>query len=411
MPTRVLLPAILVTFWAMSIQAQTTQPSPSASSSSSRQLDVAAIYFPSWHHDDHYSAWYGENWNEWRLVERNPPRFPGHEQLRPAPDWGYFDEADPRMMARQIDAAADHGVNVFIFDWYWYSGVRFIHGAVENGFRHAPNRARMKYALMWANHPWIDYYPVKYHKPQNWLLNIHHSPADFDRVMQHCIETHFNQPEYWRVKGGLYFSIFAPEDFMKQLGGPEKTKVVLDAARAKVAAAGLGKMHFAAFTGIPKTVPDCIAAGFDSLTSYNVTTMSSGLKMPDQPFEEYDAMIQRHEKYWDAMDQGTLPYAPVVTTGWDVTARWELDVPWPPQETAYPYTPIVVHNTPDKFGDLVRRALRHARSSKVPPPAIVINAWNEWTEGSAILPSKQYGDGYLRELKRALDEFATQPAK
>src|SRR5437870_934636 len=100
MPTRILLPALLVITAAMSIHAQTTQPSPS--SSPSRTFDVAAIYFPSWHRDDHYSAWYGEGWNEWKLVERNPPRYPGHEQLKPAPDWGYFDEADPRMMARQI---------------------------------------------------------------------------------------------------------------------------------------------------------------------------------------------------------------------------------------------------------------------------------------------------------------------
>jgi hypothetical protein len=389
---------------AWSMQGLAADPQPA-------KLDVAAIYFPSWHRDDHYSSWFGEGWNEWKLVANAPPRFPGHEQIRPS--WGYFDEADPKVMARQIDAAADHGVNVFIFDWYWYSGVKILHRAVEDGFRHAPNGARMKYALMWADHTWGNYFPVGYKQPFHWLLPIRHSAEDFDRVMQHCIDTHFHQPNYWRVDGGLYFSLFAPEDFIKQLGGPDKTRAVLDAARAKIAKAGLGKIHFAAFTGIPQSIPDISKAGFDSMTSYNVTTMSSKLQLPAEPFEEYDHMIQRHERYWDDMDTGVLPYAPVVTAGWDVTARWDPATPWPPDLNQYPYTPIVINNTPEKFGDLVRRAVRHAKASKLNPHAIVINAWNEWTEGSAILPSTKYGDGYLNALKDALSQehaLQSQPA-
>src|SRR5687767_4890033 len=64
-----------------------------------KRPDVAAIYFPSWHSDDHYSSWYGENWNEWKLIEANPQRFPGQNTVKPADDWGYFDEADPKWMA------------------------------------------------------------------------------------------------------------------------------------------------------------------------------------------------------------------------------------------------------------------------------------------------------------------------
>lgn len=48
--------------------------------------EVAAIYFPSWHADDHYSSWYGEGWNEWELIEKNPQRFPGQNTVKPADD-------------------------------------------------------------------------------------------------------------------------------------------------------------------------------------------------------------------------------------------------------------------------------------------------------------------------------------
>lgn len=366
--------------------------------------EVAAIYFPSWHTDDHYSSWFGEGWNEWKLIDQNPQRFPGHHTIKPHADWGYFDEADPKWMEKQIDLADEFGVDVFIFDWYWYNGVQILHRPVEETLPKARNKDKIKYALMWANHTWGNYFPVPYDGPFHWLLPIRHTANDFDRVMQHCIEHHFNQPNHWKVDNAHYFSIFAPEDFVKQLGGPEKARQVLDAAREKIRKAGLGEMHFAAFTGIPQSIPDLKKAGFNSMTSYNVTTMSSGYQFPKQPFEEYDHFAERHESYWDNMDTGELPYGPVVTVGWDVTPRWELNVPWPPQKNHYPYTPIVINNTPEKFGDLVRRGLQQIEDSTLPPPALFINSWNEWTEGSALIPQQKYGDGYLRELKEALEK-------
>ena len=59
---------------------------------------------------------------------------------------------DPKWSAREIDLAVDHGIGVFLFDWYWYSGVKNMEEALEQGFLKAANRDRMKSALMWANH-------------------------------------------------------------------------------------------------------------------------------------------------------------------------------------------------------------------------------------------------------------------
>jgi hypothetical protein len=37
------------------------------------------------------------------------------------PSWGYFNEADPKWAAKEIDLAADNGITCFIYDWYWYA--------------------------------------------------------------------------------------------------------------------------------------------------------------------------------------------------------------------------------------------------------------------------------------------------
>lgn len=65
---------------------------------------------------------------------------------------GYVDEADPAVMEMEIEAAAEHGVNVFIYDWYWFDGMPYLENCLNDGFLKAKNRDKMKFYLMWANH-------------------------------------------------------------------------------------------------------------------------------------------------------------------------------------------------------------------------------------------------------------------
>jgi hypothetical protein len=85
----------------------------------------------------------------------------------------------------------------------------------------------------------------------------------------------------------------------------------------------------------------------------------------------------------------------VVTTGWDASPRCRQDVPWPfPVEPAsgrrvYPYVPVVVGNTPERFEQLLRDAAEHIERDPRQPFAVLLNAWNEWTEGCYLLPEQQ----------------------
>src|SRR5690606_24554411 len=125
-----------------------------------RDVQVACYYFPNYHPDPRNEAAHGPGWTEWELVRRAEPRFLGHRQPR-TPAWGEEDESDPEVMAKKIDAAADHGIDVFLFDWYYYDDGPFLERGLEQGFFNAPNRDRLKFALMWANHNWVDIHPAK----------------------------------------------------------------------------------------------------------------------------------------------------------------------------------------------------------------------------------------------------------
>ena len=61
---------------------------------------------------------------------------------------GYVDESDPAVMARKIDAAADHGIDAFIFDWYHYDTGPFLNGCLDRGYLKASNRQHVKFGLM-----------------------------------------------------------------------------------------------------------------------------------------------------------------------------------------------------------------------------------------------------------------------
>jgi len=37
------------------------------------------------------------------------------------------------------------------------------------------------------------------------------------------------------------------------------------------------------------------------------------------------------------------------------------------------------------------------------PKILVINAWNEWAEGSYLLPDMKFGFGYLEAVKKVMD--------
>ena len=91
-----------------------------------RSITVASYYFGNYHPGDpRNTKMKGKDWSEWELVKAAPAAFPGHQQPK-VPLWGYADESDPKVMAQKIAAAADHGINAFIFDWYYYNDGPFL---------------------------------------------------------------------------------------------------------------------------------------------------------------------------------------------------------------------------------------------------------------------------------------------
>ncbi len=115
------------------------------------KYDIAAYYWPAYHDEPRWRKFMPDGEGEWETIRKAKPKFTGHCQPR-VPQWGYLNEADPIVMDKKIDAAVKHGVNTFIFDWYWYENQPFLEDTLNKGFLKAKGNDRMKFFLMWANH-------------------------------------------------------------------------------------------------------------------------------------------------------------------------------------------------------------------------------------------------------------------
>lgn len=377
-----------------------------------KKVDVAVYYFPNYHCDRRNEKQHGSGWTEWELVRRAEPRFLGHQQPK-LPVWGFEDEADPLVMARKIDAAADHGIDTFIFDWYWYNDGPFLQRGLDEGFLGAPNNFRLKFAIMWANHDWVHIHPLKRSKNPFQEATLLYpgavTPETFEEIIDRCIRNYFRHPSYWLIDGCPYFSFYELTKLIEGFGGLDQTRQLLDLFRAKVKAAGFKGIHLNAVVWNNPILPGetapvdaqgvVEALGFDSVTSY-VWIHHYATKM--FPEVEYNTVRDAYFKYWDEAEQRfDRPYYPNITMGWDSSPRTvQSDVF---DECGYPFMYTIKNNTPENFRKALALAKRRLEQSSVPHPFLTINAWNEWTEGSYLEPDEISGMGYLEAIR---DVFA-----
>jgi hypothetical protein len=369
---------------------------------------VAAYYYPGTHPDPRWDKNKHPGFTEWEEIKAAKPRFPGHVQPK-VPVWGYQNEAKPEVMAQKIAAAADYGVNAFIFDWYYYTDGPYLDDALDEGFLHATNNARVKFALMWANHDWYD---IQGYNPADNNLKLLYpgkvTPATWDKICDLVIARYFKHPSYWLIDGKPYFSIYEMSQFLDSFGSIENARAALDQFRAKVRAAGFPGLHVNAIVwGEPnlpggKTPPGwpklCRDLALDSLTSY--TWVHHGALNNDTfPTSDYIWGRRKYLSFWArARVDYSIPYFPNAMINWDNSPRAAAAADWS-RPAAPVVNPVVTGNTPAAFKQSLEIIKQRLLAAPTQPKIVTINAWNEWPEGSCLEPTDQYGYGYLEAIK------------
>lgn len=122
-------------------------------------------------------------------------------------------------MARKIDAAWSHGIDYFIFDYYHYNDGTFLSGCLDRGFLPAAAESPLKFALMWANHDWLDIHPCgRVSRPLLYPGKV--DQDGFRRMCRHVTEHYFRHPSYYTINGMpllLHLSSGTPDRKLRRL--------------------------------------------------------------------------------------------------------------------------------------------------------------------------------------------------
>lgn len=358
--------------------------------------DVAAYVWPSYTGDEKRTRqFWPQGFGEWESVLQMQPKFPGHLWPR-RPLWGYVNEADPGIMEMQINTALKYGVNVFIYDWYWYDRRPFLENCL-NGFLRAPSNEKMKFCLMWANHNggflW-DYrnsHIDNIFSDENAMWLGAQDRKEFEIIVKRITEKYFTRPNYYKIDGKPVFSVFEADTLVKGLGGVKETRNALDWFRRETEKAGFPGLHLQI---VLREKPE-FAYGqcsdlvrelaFDSATHYQMVQYASTGK----DTVDYSDSVAQLPGVFEKFGKCAVPYFPHVSAGWDNNVRYKKFVP-----------PLYVNNTPQNFEKALRTAKEYLDKNPGLPPLVTINSWNEWTEGSYLEPDDLNGYGYLEAIDR-----------
>jgi len=371
--------------------------------------DVAAFVWPSYHDDPRARVFWPEGFGEWQTVMQAKPKFQGHEWPR-FPLWGYVNEADRYVMEMQIAAAADHGVNVFIYDWYWYDGMPFLEACLNDGYLKARNNDRVKFYLMWANHDVRMIWDKRnaddaFNRTNNAV--IWKGGVDFDefqRMIRRTIAKYFSHPSYYRIEGKPVYMIYDMPTFVRDIGGLDRAREAIAWFREEVQRAGFPGLELQATlrrdaaaptsstpqaARVPTQSELVTALGLDSASHYQYVHMTN----VDRDFADVQQDV---EAEWKRI-VGTydFQYFPHVSVGWDTSARGETYV-----------GQVMKRNPPAEFEKALRAAKAFLEGNPARARLITVNSWNEWTEASYLQPDRTHGYGYLEAVKRVFVDEA-----
>ncbi len=324
-------------------------------------VEVGAYYFPGWKHA-----------SQWQPIQRFPER---------KPVLGWYREGDPEVADWHIKWAVEHGITFFVYDWYWSQGARQLEHALHDGYFKARYRHLLKFCLLWANHnaPGTSSY------------------EDCLTVTRYWIEHYFRRPEHLTFDGQPVMILFSPHRLTEDLGS-EGVKRAFEAMREECRRAGLKGLHLIACIGDLGGARTAAAEGYDAVTAYNWPHLGMTGEGMFAPFE---TLVPAFRRQWEhLLAESPIPLTPLpICGGWDSR-------PWHGENNL-----VRFGRTPELFRRHLldaREVLHHQRPESKSQKAILIEAWNEWGEGSYIEPHSEFGFGYLDAIREV---FTDAPAE
>ena len=300
---------------------------------------------------------------------------------------------DPCVIEQQLVWAREFGLGFFVYDWYFkakvFSPNENLNSAIE--LTHAlRDRHGMQYAILYVNHPPFGI------RPADWASAV----AEWTDYLA--------DPDYLRIDGRPAFFVYNVVMMRDAFGSASAVANAFSALRDAARARGLPGVYVVGGFGVWKgsagdddRFPDYSwvpGDGYDALTMYGYSEAPA--ETPgEQPFV---TLADGGRWIWGQVRQKSLlPFVPVVMDGWDPRPIHPVDLAagrlmW-------------FRRSPREVAELVDEAIAWVESSPrvrpeaaPAPPVVLIEAWNELSEGSYLVPTAGDGKDYGAALRSVL---------
>ncbi len=283
------------------------------------------------------------------------------------PVLGWYDEGIAETADWELKFMAEHGLDFQLYCWYGSESSMpmvktMLSKEIYDGHMLAKYSDKVKIALLWEA-----------------AAMCPRSMDDFKNYFAPLfIDYFFSDERYMQIDGVAIMSIYAPDRLAQQLGGHEVAKEAFQYLRDEVKKLGYKDL---AIMCCGESSPVYKACGIDAVHAYNLNHMGADL----QYTKDYNM---------NNVLEGSVHTVPTVSMGynwmgWNGERHPVLD----PKDMAKALT-WCKEEIVDKVKD------KTSWKSKL----LMLSTWNEYGEGTFMMPAGVHGFGYLDALRKAFYE-------
>ena len=314
-----------------------------------------------------------------------------HNYPERTPLLGYYDGDSPELCDWEIKWALEHGINCFIFCWYrnknnvghtvTTNDLR-LGETLHNGFFNAKYCDMMNFSIM-------------FEAQNNWGATD--SNDLIENLMPFWIENYFSRSNYLKIDGKPVVFIYDYQNQIKNnFESADAQRNIFDRCREMAKSYGYDGLIFAAEYRKDdlSVIDEYRERGYDFSFAYCWSVKQANASNETVIAEQLRKISLRAEQIPDY-------FCPTVSCMWDPSPRFTSM----PTMYSAEKNPVLWKLMPEEFRTLLKKTV--ALVDQLPEDSIarkmlMIDNWNEWDEGHYIMPSHEFGFGYLQAIREEL---------
>lgn len=348
-------------------------------------MKVFAYYLPQFHRIPENDKWWGEGFTEWTNSKNAKPLFDGHNQPNEPLNDNYYNILDYETIRWQTDIAKKYGIDGFVYYHYYFKGKKLLEKPAENFLRWKD--IEHNFYFCWANHTWY-----KSHNGEKVVLQeqIYGDESDWREHFEYLLPF-FRDERYVKIDNKPVFQLFLPrfKEKRKMLKKFNEWSIeegfagiyiiesmLMMLPQKELCLSGQDK-YILREPNHAKFIYDCF---YRKKKEYVSTCIGSGEELKIPVYDGnlfFDIMIKCYRKNKKVIHSMAFE--------WDNTPRHG--------NRGYIILPVC-KNKVMEYLELVKNE-----------DIFLVNAWNEWSEGMILEPTKRNKFKYLEWIKEWKDSL------